>query len=117
VIVLFFTVAALATLPILLGAVSVAALPARVVDCLLMIQWLYLDGNLNHLSKALNDAPISHALFVGSIVGLEFTFFLYYTIWNLFQTLPVLGVLGLVAFLSGSRALTEVQDRRLAGLR
>lgn len=81
------------------------------------MQWMYLGGNLNHLNKALSDAPVSHALFVGSVVGIEFVFFLYYTVWNLFQTLPVLGVVGLVAILSGSRALTEVQERRLAGLR
>jgi oligosaccharyltransferase complex subunit delta (ribophorin II) len=65
----------------------------------------------------MSDAPLSHALFVGSIIGIEGVFFLYYTVWNLFQTLPVLAALGVVAFMSGSRALTEVQERRLAGLR
>ncbi|KIX06962.1 uncharacterized protein Z518_04938 [Rhinocladiella mackenziei CBS 650.93] len=89
----------LASLPSLLGA------------------WMYLGGNINHLSKALTNAPISHGLFVGSIIGIEGVFFLYYTSWNLFQTLPVLFAFGLVAFLSGSRALTEVHERRLAGLR
>ncbi|KAK5258615.1 hypothetical protein LTS13_006487 [Exophiala xenobiotica] len=79
--------------------------------------WAYLGGNINHISKAMSDAPLSHALFVGSIVGIEGAFLLYYTVWNLFQTLPVLTALGVVAFLSGSRALTEVQERRLAGLR
>ncbi|KAK6380238.1 uncharacterized protein PV06_05607 [Exophiala oligosperma] len=79
--------------------------------------WGYLGGNVNHLSKALSDAPLSHALFVGSIFGIEAVLFLYYTTWNLFQTLPVLSALGVIAFLSGSRALTEVQERRLAGLR
>lgn len=82
-----------------------------------MLQWLYLGGNINHVSKALSDAPVSHALFVGSVIGIEGIFFLYYTSWNLFKTLPVLAAVGLVAFLSGSRALTEVQERRLAGLR
>ena len=76
-----------------------------------------MGGNFNHLSKAMSDAPLSHALFVGSIVGIEGAFFLYYTAWNLFQTLPLLTVLSLVAYISGSRALTEVQERRLAGLR
>ncbi|KAI1612051.1 dolichyl-diphosphooligosaccharide-protein glycosyltransferase [Exophiala viscosa] len=95
----FFLLATLATLPPLLGA------------------WLYLGGNINHISKALSDAPLSHALFLGSVVGIEGVFFLYYTAWNLFQALPALGVLGVVAFFSGSRALTEVQERRLAGLR
>ncbi|KAK5144014.1 hypothetical protein LTR04_001702 [Oleoguttula sp. CCFEE 6159] len=96
---LFFTLAVLATLPVLLGS------------------WLMLGANFNHLGKALGGAPVSHALFFGSIVALEGIFFLYYTSWNLFQTLPAAAAVGLVAFLSGSRALSEVQERRLAGLR
>ncbi|RVX67448.1 hypothetical protein B0A52_08801 [Exophiala mesophila] len=99
VITLTFLGAVLATLPVLFGA------------------WLYLGGNVNHVSRALSDAPLSHTLFVGSIIGIEGVFFLYYTTWNLFKTLPVLSAIGLVAFLSGSRALTEVQERRLAGQR
>ena len=96
---LVFTAAVLAALPILFGA------------------WLTLGANVNHMSKALGSAPLSHALFLGSIVALEGIFFLYYTSWNLFQTLPAAAAVGTVAFLSGSRALTEVQERRLAGLR
>lgn len=42
---------------------------------------------------------------------------MYYTSWNLFQTLPAAAAIGLVTFLSGSRALREVQERRLSGLR
>lgn len=94
-----FTGAVLATLPAILGL------------------WIYLGGNVNHLSKALQSAPVSHTLFYGSIVSLEGILFLYYTSWNLFRTLPVLIAVGTVTFLSGSRALTEVQDRRLTGLR
>lgn len=60
---------------------------------------------------------MAHALFFGSIVAMEGVFFLYYVSWNLFQTLPVAGVVAAVAYVSGSRALTEVQDRRLAGER
>jgi len=48
---------------------------------------------------------------------MEGVFFLYYYNWTLFQTLPVAGVISLVAFLSGSKALSEVQSRRLAGER
>ncbi|KAL2392072.1 hypothetical protein ABEF93_001253 [Exophiala dermatitidis] len=99
VITLVFLGAVLATLPALLGT------------------WIYLGGNINHLGRALSHAPISHSLFLGSIVGIEGVFLLYYTVWNLFKTLPVLLALGVVAFLSGGRALTEVQERRLAGLR
>jgi oligosaccharyltransferase complex subunit delta (ribophorin II) len=48
---------------------------------------------------------------------MEIVFFFYYAAWNLFQTLPVIGLVGVVAFLSGSKALSEVQSRRLAGER
>lgn len=65
----------------------------------------------------MSSAPVSHAVFFGSIVAMEGVFFLYYSAWNLFQTLPVAGVVGVVAFLSGTRALGEVQRRRLAGER
>lgn len=95
----FFALAVLATLPALLGA------------------WLYLGANFDHASQALRSDPISHALFYGSVVALEGVFFLYYSSWNLFQTLPVVAVVGVVALGSGSRALSEVQARRLAGQR
>ncbi|KAF2735147.1 hypothetical protein EJ04DRAFT_465361 [Polyplosphaeria fusca] len=94
-----FAVGVLAAVPVLLGA------------------WATLGANANHLGKAMGAAPLSHALFVGSILAMEGIFFMYYTSWNLFQTLPAAAVVGVVAFLSGSRALTEVQERRLAGLR
>ncbi len=70
-----------------------------------------------HLPKALGAAPISHIVFFGSTISMEFLFFLYYYNWTLFQMLPVAGVIGVVAFLSGSKALSEVQSRRLAGER
>ncbi|KAF2754417.1 hypothetical protein EJ05DRAFT_141004 [Pseudovirgaria hyperparasitica] len=99
IITLVFTIAVIAALPAVLGL------------------WLTLGGNGSHFGKAMNAAPVSHALFVGSIVAMEGIFFLYYTTWNLFQTLPAAAAVGVVAFLSGSRALSEVQERRLDGLR
>jgi oligosaccharyltransferase complex subunit delta (ribophorin II) len=48
---------------------------------------------------------------------MEAVFAMYYTSWNLFQTLPAMTVVGAVMFLSGSKALGEVQSRRLAGER
>jgi len=93
------------------AAAVVAALP------LLLGVWVSLGANADHLGKALGSAPISHALFYGSILAMEGIFFLYYTSWNLFQTLPAAAIAGTVAFISGSRALSEVQERRLAGLR
>ncbi|KAF7193398.1 Dolichyl-diphosphooligosaccharide--protein glycosyltransferase subunit 2 [Pseudocercospora fuligena] len=96
---LFFTLAILATVPVLLGG------------------WVLLGGNVEHMGKAFGANPVAHGLFFGSIVAMEAVFFLYYTSWNLFQTLPAASILGVVAFVSGSRALTEVQERRLAGQR
>ncbi|EHL01074.1 hypothetical protein M7I_2935 [Glarea lozoyensis 74030] len=92
----FFVLAVLATVPILFGT------------------WAYLGANLSHLSKATAAAPISHGLFFSSIVCMEGIFFLYYYKWSLFKTLPFAGVVGLVTFLSGTKALSEVQSRRLA---
>lgn len=99
IITLVFGAAVLACLPVLLGA------------------WAVVGGNVNHLSKAIGAAPVSHSLFFSSIIAMEAVFFMYYTSWNLFKTLPVAGGVGLVIFLSGTRALSEVQERRLAGLR
>ncbi|KAJ6015453.1 hypothetical protein N7540_010044 [Penicillium herquei] len=79
--------------------------------------WLFLGANVNHLSSAFKSAPLPHAIFLGSLFAFEGIFFLYYTSWNLFQILPAAAVAGAVAFVSGSRALGEVQGRRLAGLR
>jgi len=78
-------------------------------------QWLFLGANIKHLPKALSAAPVSHAVFFGSIVAMEGVFFMYYTSWNLFQTLPVIAAVAVVTVLSGTKALGEVQSRRLAG--
>lgn len=96
---LTFTLAVLFTLPALMGV------------------WLVLGGNIEHFGTAFGKAPVAHGLFLGSIFAMEGVFFLYYTAWNLFQMLPIAGVVGVVAFVSGSKALTEVQERRFAGQR
>ena len=79
--------------------------------------WMELGMNLSHLPEAFSTAPVAHGLFYGSIFLLEIIFGLYYLRLTLFQTLPAAGVVGTVTFLSGSRALSEVQSRRLAGKR
>ncbi|GKZ37285.1 hypothetical protein AbraIFM66950_008770 [Aspergillus brasiliensis] len=99
VITLAFVAMVLATLPVLGGV------------------WLFLGVNVNHLPTALKSAPIPHIVFLGSLLSIEGLFFLYYSSWTLFQLLPAVAVVGSVAFVSGSRALGEVQGRRLAGLR
>ena len=113
---LIFSGAVSVTIPILLGVVStLRPLSAHFTDS--SFQWAFLGGNFSHISTAFQKAPAAHVLFYGSIISMEVVFFLYYTSWNLFQTLPVIFGIGIVTFLSGSRALTEVQQRRLAGLR
>jgi oligosaccharyltransferase complex subunit delta (ribophorin II) len=48
---------------------------------------------------------------------MEGLFYLYYYNWTLFQVLPVAGVISLAIFLSGTKALSEAQSRRMAGQR
>ncbi|KAK7757960.1 hypothetical protein SLS62_000338 [Diatrype stigma] len=89
----------------------VATLPA------IWAGWFRLGANLEHLPVALSQSPLAHAVFFGSIVAIEGVFFLYYIGWNLFQVLPLVGLLTISIFLSGTKALGEVQGRRLAGER
>ncbi|OBT43090.1 hypothetical protein VE00_05512 [Pseudogymnoascus sp. WSF 3629] len=95
----FFTLAVLATLPVVLGA------------------WALAGGNAGHVGAALAAAPVSHGLFFGSLVAMEGVFAMYYVSWRLFEVLPLAGVVGAVAFVSGSKALSEVQARRVRGER
>ncbi|TGZ84382.1 hypothetical protein EX30DRAFT_338914, partial [Ascodesmis nigricans] len=61
----------------------------------------FLGANLGHLPKAMGTAPIAHTVFFGSLIAVEGLFVLYYTRWNLFQTLGGVGIAGLISFLSG----------------
>ncbi|KAI1766664.1 Dolichyl-diphosphooligosaccharide--protein glycosyltransferase subunit Swp1 [Hypoxylon sp. FL1150] len=101
--------------PKIVSAVFVLAVLATLPA--LFVGWLVNGANISHLPKALGAAPVAHGVFFGSIIAMEGAFYLYYLSWNLFQTLPVLGVFGITAFLSGAKALGEVQSRRLAGER
>jgi oligosaccharyltransferase complex subunit delta (ribophorin II) len=76
-----------------------------------------LGANTSHLGTALSAAPVSHLAFFGSLVAMEGSFLMYYREWTLFQVLPVIGAIGAVIWLSGTRALGEVQSRRMAGER
>ncbi|KAI1114932.1 Oligosaccharyltransferase subunit Ribophorin II-domain-containing protein [Nemania sp. NC0429] len=95
----FFALAVLATVPAL------------------FVGWLTLGANVSHIQHALRNAPIAHGVFFGSLVALEGVFFLYYVNWTLFEILPVVAVVSAATFVSGSKALGEVQSRRLAGQR
>jgi len=93
-----FTLAVLATVPILLGG------------------WLTVGANVKHFTQT-GSASVSHIIFFGSLVAMEGIFFMYYSNWSLFQMLPASLVVGVVAFFSGNKALSEVQERRLGGKR
>ncbi|TGJ87841.1 hypothetical protein E0Z10_g911 [Xylaria hypoxylon] len=93
----FFVLAVLATVPALL------------------VGWLSLGANVSHIQRALRDAPIAHGVFFGSLIALEGVFYLYYVSWTLFQVLPVISVVGAATFLSGTKALGEVQRRDSPG--
>ncbi|PSR94178.1 hypothetical protein BD289DRAFT_494833 [Coniella lustricola] len=83
----------------------------------LVAGWLYNGANLNHLAKAIGASPLSYTTFLGSIVGLEFVYFLYHRGLSLGHILVPVAVLSTTTVLSGMRALGEVQGRRLAGER
>ncbi|PFH58587.1 hypothetical protein XA68_13489 [Ophiocordyceps unilateralis] len=127
---LAFALAVLASVPTLIVTVSLchretgdrdhviplsSILGARLT--LVSAQWVLFGANLRHAATAFSRAPVSHAIFFGSVVGMECVFYLYHGGWNLFYTLPIVSLVGASAFLSGTKALGEVQRRRLAGER
>lgn len=92
--------------------VIAATLPA------LLVGWFgFLGANLSSLPKALGAAPLSHATFFGSVLAIEFVYFLYHRGMSLGHILLPVAVLGTTTVLSGMKALGEVQSRRLAGQR
>ncbi|RKF64335.1 Uncharacterized protein OnM2_019016 [Erysiphe neolycopersici] len=101
--------------PIIISVIFAIAVTGSLL--VLFSSWIYLEANLSHLPRAVRAAPIAHTLFYGSILAMEFILFLYYYNWTLFQVLPVTGIISLITILSGSKALSEVQSRRLAGER
>ncbi|KAI6246760.1 hypothetical protein HI914_04754 [Erysiphe necator] len=112
---IIFLVAVAGSLPVLLS--SVRSNNNVVLTAVDSLQWVYLGANLSHLPQAIRAAPIAHTLFFVSILAMEFILFLYYYNWTLFQVLPVAGIISLIAILSGPKALSEVQSRRLVGER
>lgn len=82
---------------------------------LLFVSWLLLGSNLNGIRSAMKTAPVAHSIFYGSLVTMEGVFAMYYLSWKLFKVLPIAGAVGVVACISGAKALSEVQKRRVAG--
>jgi len=101
--------------PKILTFVFLAAVGAALVG--LFVAWIVLGANLSSLPTALSTSPISHPLFICSLLTIEGVFVMYYLRWNLFKTLAAAVCVAPIAFLSGSRALREVRGRRIRGER
>lgn len=83
-----------------------------------MLQWFFMLGaNFSHLPKAFGAAPISHTIFLGSLVAMEYVYYLYHRGMSLGHILLPVAILGTTLVFSGMKALGEVQSRRLAGER
>ncbi|KAF9437755.1 hypothetical protein BGZ76_011285 [Entomortierella beljakovae] len=81
----------------------------------LFFLWSKLGINFAPL-KSLAQSPlelISALVFFGSLVGIEYVFYSYWTHVTLFPVLQYLGGLTLVAAISGRSVLSTIQTRRL----
>ncbi|KAG2186152.1 hypothetical protein INT43_002590 [Umbelopsis isabellina] len=83
---------------LIVGWSSLGYTPAKIV------------GSIKQNSAA---STLAIASFLGTLAAIEFLFFNYWTHLNLFQTLGYLSVLSVVAFITGQRALTAIQLKRL----
>ncbi|KAI9254240.1 Oligosaccharyltransferase subunit Ribophorin II-domain-containing protein [Sporodiniella umbellata] len=77
---------------------------------LLALGWTQLGYTPTKVLCNLTSLPM--VSFLGSLIAIEYLFYLYWTHLSLFQMLPYLGGLCLAAFITGQRALTQVQERR-----
>lgn len=78
-------------------------------------QWSQLGIKFEPL-KALAQNPVDlimALIFFGSLAGIEYVFYSYWTHVTLFPVLQYLGVLSVVAIASGRSVLSAVQTRRL----
>ncbi|KAI9497913.1 Dolichyl-diphosphooligosaccharide--protein glycosyltransferase subunit Swp1 [Zychaea mexicana] len=82
----------------------------------LVIGWLGLGVTpvkvLGELASGPSMRPISIIGFLGSLVAVEYLFYLYWMRLNIFETLSYLALLLPVVFVFGQQALGQVQARR-----
>lgn len=85
---------------------------------ILIAGWLQLGYTPNKVISELFSGSTLHTVyitsFLGSLVSLEYLFYLYWTKLNLFQTLTYLSGLTIITFLTGQRALSSIQAKRIA---
>lgn len=68
---------------------------------------------VSELTSGPTGRTVSICSFLGSLVGLEYLFYLYWTRLDLIQTLTYLGGLSIITFFTGQRALSSIQSRRM----
>ncbi|ORZ03941.1 Dolichyl-diphosphooligosaccharide--protein glycosyltransferase subunit Swp1 [Syncephalastrum racemosum] len=84
----------------------------------LLVGWLGIGVTPAKVVSELMAGPslrmVSIIAFLASLGAIEYVFYLYWTRLNLFQTLPYLAGLVAITFITGQRALTQVQAKRLS---
>ncbi|SAL96095.1 hypothetical protein [Absidia glauca] len=81
---------------------------------LLALGWTVIGVTPNKVASSLSSQRGVWILaFVTSLAATDYLFFLYWTRWNIFQTLTSVGGWSLVIFATGQRALSFVQRHRL----
>jgi oligosaccharyltransferase complex subunit delta (ribophorin II) len=78
--------------------------------------WIHLGVNASFLTSEPRSLPAIIS-FLCLLLAIEVLFYNYWTHLNIFQTLSWLSILSILAFLLGQKALSDVQEWRLKGLR
>ncbi|CAI2165442.1 7827_t:CDS:2 [Funneliformis geosporum] len=78
--------------------------------------WIQLGVNVSFLTSEPETLPAIIG-FLGTLSAIEILFYNYWTHLNIFQTLSWLSGLSALAFFLGQKALSDVQEWRLKGLR
>ncbi|RIA97367.1 Dolichyl-diphosphooligosaccharide--protein glycosyltransferase subunit Swp1 [Glomus cerebriforme] len=78
--------------------------------------WIRLGVNVSFLISEPRSLPAIIS-FLFTLLAIEILFYNYWTHLNIFQTLSWLSGLSILAFLLGQKALSDVQEWRLKGLR
>lgn len=78
--------------------------------------WIIGAGaGLDYFGTAFKSSPLGHLGLLGSLIGFELVFVLYFQGRSIFNTLTSLALIAPVLLFTGSRALREVQVRRETG--
>ncbi|CAO3651952.1 unnamed protein product [Cunninghamella blakesleeana] len=82
---------------------------------LLLVGWLSVGTTPKAIVSGLtSQRGIWILSFVSSLLVTEYIFYLYWTRWNIFETMTYVAVWSLVLFVTGQRALTSIQLYRLS---